>query len=705
MTVRDVLASLTESTGVPIDILDDDHALDLAALRERFASRVLGQPEAVDAMVDLVAMVKSGLCDPGKPFGVFLFVGPTGVGKTELARTLAEALFGNADRLLRLDMSEYASYDGFQRLLGVGDVPGTLTGPVRAQPFSVVLLDEIEKSHVNVFDLCLQIFDAGRLTDSHGWLVDFRRTIVVMTSNVGGVRSFAESVGFGGDRDDLARAEDTQRELRRAFRPEFLGRLDRIVHFNALDLDTAESIAQREVARVLKRSGLARRGLAIDVGPDVLSLLLDKGWSPQLGARPLKRAVERLVLLPVARRVAEGAVPEGAVLRLRVVGNSVRAELASAEVDASEPTFADVSELRGRVESLHEQATQRLAGLAGRAAERKREVMEQTRAPGFWDDRPRAVAALDRVHRLEGVLDAHGRLVAGLERARASVDRLREGDRRDRISARVDELGTEVQRVAHLLQCDDDRLLGDALIAVGLVDSRGAALGGVERMARMYEGFARGRGLECAVVSELVGGGTGGDVGGGGDVHEVVLHVSGGGAFGLLCGEAGQHHVVRERSDRGAEDRVRGDRDVVRVRVLPYPVNDGAAERGERFEVSARPTSAAGELLAKPAFDVTARDAGRHATVRLRCGGTREDALAAAATVLRAELAAATGRASGGAAADEQPVLRRRYVLGPAPMVRDPVVKRSSGNLDRVLRGALDGYLRLPVGDAARREG
>src|SRR5207248_6586820 len=179
------LETLSKSTGVPVDLLDDAVALDLKSVRGFFETRVMGQSEAVDAIVDVVSLVKAGLTDPGKPFGVLFFVGPTGVGKTELARALAEYLFGDPKRMVRLDMGEFATYDAYERPIGRGERPGLLTSAVRERPFSVLLFDEVEKAHTNVFDLCLQLFDAGRLTDSQGRTADFRRAIVVLTSNVG----------------------------------------------------------------------------------------------------------------------------------------------------------------------------------------------------------------------------------------------------------------------------------------------------------------------------------------------------------------------------------------------------------------------------------------------------------------------------------------------------------------------------------------
>ncbi|MCW5851257.1 MAG: AAA family ATPase, partial [Anaerolineae bacterium] len=261
---EDIAQIVSKWTGVPVSKLLEGEIQKLLLMEQNLHHRVVGQDQAILSVANAVRRARSGLQDPNRPIGSFIFLGPTGVGKTELARALAEAIFGDVGRLLRFDMSEFASPESFVRLIGAPGEPGLLTDAVKQRPFSVLLLDEIEKSHLNVFDLCLQLFDAGRLTDGRGHLVDFRKSVVILTSNVG-AGTPAAPIGFGrSETSPTAERDRTFRELSRVFRPEFLNRLDRIVQFQALSLESAERIARRELDQVLTRSGVVRRQLTMD---------------------------------------------------------------------------------------------------------------------------------------------------------------------------------------------------------------------------------------------------------------------------------------------------------------------------------------------------------------------------------------------------------------------------------------------------------
>jgi ATP-dependent Clp protease ATP-binding subunit ClpB len=309
---EDVAAVVSRWTGIPVSRLLEGEMEKLLHMEERIHERLVGQDEAVRAVAGAVRRSRSGLQDPNRPIGSFIFLGPTGVGKTELARALAEFLFDDEGAMVRIDMGEYQEKHTVSRLIGappgyVGfEEGGQLTEAVRRRPYSVVLFDEIEKAHPEVFNVLLQLLDDGRLTDGQGRTVDFKNTVVIMTSNLGG-EIFAESPETG----EAAEARLRQL-LAHHFRPEFLNRIDEIVIFHRLEREHLREIVGIQLKRVAKR--LAEAGFGMEVSDEARDYLAEVGYDPVYGARPLKRAIQREVQDPLALRLLAGEIRRGDVI-------------------------------------------------------------------------------------------------------------------------------------------------------------------------------------------------------------------------------------------------------------------------------------------------------------------------------------------------------------------------------------------------------
>ena len=327
---EDVAAVVAEWVRVPVERISQEESGRLQALEQTLHQRLVGQEEAVSAVARAVRRGRLGLNDPNRPVGSFLFLGPTGVGKTELCKALADALFGDEKAMIRLDMSEYMEKHAVSRLVGsppgyVGhEEGGQLTEAVRCQPYSVVLLDEIEKAHPDLFNLLLQLLEDGQLTDAQGRRVDFRNTLVIMTSNIGARRLAGEGrVGFAPSSDEgkSARRATVMGELKRQFRPEFLNRVDEVILFEPLQRSEVAAIAQRLIQSLCKR--LQELGYTLEPSPVLSEWLAGEGFDPVYGARPLRRTVQRLVEDPLAERLLDGTYRKGDVIRVDVADNAV----------------------------------------------------------------------------------------------------------------------------------------------------------------------------------------------------------------------------------------------------------------------------------------------------------------------------------------------------------------------------------------------
>ena len=333
VTAEEVADVVSMMTGVPVQRMAQEEGIRLRGMAQELKSQVIAQDKAIDKMVKAIQRNRVGLKDPNHPIGAFMFLGPTGVGKTYLAKKLAEFMFGSADALIRVDMSEYTESFNVSRLIGappgyVGyEEGGQLTERVRRRPYSIVLLDEIEKAHGNVFNLLLQVLDEGRLTDGNGRFVDFRNTVIIMTSNAGTrqLKEFGRGVGFNTSSSSLMLNEQdkeharqiVQKALSKQFSPEFLNRLDEIITFDQLDLAAIKQIIDVELKGLYKRIG--ELGFQIELSDDAKAFVAEKGYDVQFGARPLKRAIQSYIEDGISELIVNGDLPAGATIYINKV--------------------------------------------------------------------------------------------------------------------------------------------------------------------------------------------------------------------------------------------------------------------------------------------------------------------------------------------------------------------------------------------------
>src|SRR5213080_4428015 len=333
-------------TGIPVFKLTEAETQKLMRMEEELHKRVIGQHQAIEVVSKAIRRSRAGLKDPKRPTGSFVFLGPSGVGKTELARTLAEFLFGDEESMIRIDMSEYMEKRAVSRLVGsppgyIGyDEGGQLTEAVRRKPYCVLLLDEIEKAHPDVFNILLQILEDGRLTDSQGRTVDFRHAIVIMTSNIGAQEIARNTpLGFAVSDDETGITYEDMKnrimgELKKVFRPEFLNRIDEVVVFHKLTKEEIKTIVELLLRRI--RESLAERELQLDLTEEAKDLLVDKGWDPSMGARPLRRAIQRYIEDPLADFVLRAELPAGATVLVDKAPEGQEPEVSLAVIQPTE---------------------------------------------------------------------------------------------------------------------------------------------------------------------------------------------------------------------------------------------------------------------------------------------------------------------------------------------------------------------------------
>lgn len=634
--IDDVITTLSRQTGLPLEILDHRSALDLDHLRQVLSTRVVGQDEAVECLVERVALMKAGLNDPSRPVGVFLFAGPTGTGKTEIAKTLAGWLFGDPQRLLRIDMSELQTFESLDRLLGssADERSQSLVDLIRKQPYSVLLLDEFEKAHPRVWDVFLQVFDDARMSDRKGQTASFRHAIIILTSNLGATIPTGVALGFGTkslglDPDEISRA------IAQTFRREFINRLDRVVVFRPLNRESMRQILHNELNLAFRRRGVKDRTWAVEWDEAAIDFLLDKGFTPDLGARPLKRAIETYLLAPLAMTIVHHQAPEGDQF-LFVTSRNDKLQVSFVDPDAPEEhaeaadlaahsppqgralrdiildpraTMDDVALLREHYDALSPLAA------APQWSKRKEQAMAAMQDPAFWSQ-PSRFAIL-------GLAEYIDRVEAGIDRAGSLLLRLEGFRQRSAKAPPAHLIGTLAQNIFLLTTaCADveqERPRDAFLLVEASKDGTSdwtASAAFAQRLAHMYRSWAKTRGMQLRQLESSA------------TDARYVFAVTGYGSYSLLQNERGLH-VLEQPSSRPRQF----DRANVHVQVVAQD--------------DAPPDDTQAALL-------------QRARTALQAGS------------------------------DGQHTIARRYREEPQPLVRDSVRGWRTGRLDQVLAGNFD---------------
>lgn len=676
---EDVLTRFCATTRLPRFVVDDALALDLEETERFFGERLLGQTDAVQAVLRSVALLKAGLNDPRRPLGVFLFAGPTGVGKTQLAKLLAEYLFGSPDRLVRLNMADFPN-DGDESVpFGASWAPaletkrGELTKLLEGKVFTVLLLDEFEKAARSVHDRFLQLFDEGTFVNGAGEGISCNNTVIVATSNVGAEVYREPSIGFMGSRRPEEMMTEVDRRITEAFRPEFLNRFDAICHFQPLTRVEIRKIAQREVGRVLEREGIRARGLDVEVTPAVVDLLVERGYSPQFGARYLQREIEKTLTAALAVEIARRPLQPGTPVRVETrPGGKVVAVAEPTPRPREEtarlalPTEKSVSAVKRRLDKkslLNEM--DRLVGRARalsvsanrpRLEERRAQLLEETQAPNLWDDPRRAASTLRAFRTVEAQLNELDRLEERATFARRLVREAKGEAQLASAAKQVEEVAREVQMAEALGAAGAMDTHGDeALVDICASETGEGQDTWVQELATMYLGWAERRGYEATAVAEAK------------EPFRVVVRIAGPGAYGYLAGEAGLHRRIDEEKRQRAYVRVH---------------RGGPVEEAESLDMEGREVRRhEGTYLARVRTEVTVRDETTGRMMTLAGAGELNEMKDIASRVVKGQ--------GGTSTADEA----RRYHLGRGARVEDPRTGAGTPRVKDVLRGELDVFI------------
>jgi hypothetical protein len=550
----DVIERFIEAYKVPRLLIDPSVPFDAEATQLAFRARVLGQAEAVRTVVRMISLIKSGLSDTRRPFGVFLFVGPTGVGKTHVAQMLAEYLFGAPDRLIRLNMADFGDASAADTLFGNpnGYLPrlrrGLLTQRLGGHPFGVLLLDEFEKAHAAVHDRFLQLFDEGAFINGDGETVSCRSTIIIATSNAGAEVYRGRPLGFGDPPDVEAMDRELDRMIHRFFRFELLNRFDEIVRFRPLSRDDIRTIALREIEALRGRAGLKQRGLVLEVDEAILDWLTAHGYDPHFGARFLRRTIERNLTTALADAIVREPVEQGTRIALRIRGGHVTAAVVDEPIEA--PQVVRVPEgtrhkamtldrraLTERARTILAAARPYVAALA-RRKEEANTLLVTMADEHFWEEPADAQHVLDAYRRLDVAIQAETRLAGPIEQLAELVDGAAQQ------GAKAEWIARALERASSALSDWEERASEEGGSAVWLLlrssDPLAPAPEWIEDLAAMYLAWC----VRLGLAAEIVAVGFSED-----KLARAALEVEGPGAQTYLRMEQGFHRLHRERGD------------------------------------------------------------------------------------------------------------------------------------------------------------
>jgi MoxR-like ATPase len=645
---------------VPRFLVDPAEVLELTELEERFSSQVLGQSEAIAAVVQMIGTIKAGLSDMRRPFGAFMFVGPTGVGKTHLAQHLAEALFGSRDRIVRINMADYQASSDLSVLFGDpnNNIRGDLTTRISGHPFAVLLLDEFEKAHEKIHDRLLQLFDEGSFINGLGETISCRSMIIIATSNEGADIYRGRHLGFSPKTELAEKDRQVDRCLERRFRFEFLNRFDRIVHFHPLAPEHIRAIALRELEKLSERAGIKQRDLQLEVDESVLDWLTVNGYHPDFGARFLRRTIERHATTALADYIVRHNPEAGSTLQLAVRRNRIHARVQTpASKQAARQTVAlpegpsqtirtlDLGGLRNEAERLLATAKPRLDELELRRQQCS-QLLDKINAEGFWEQADRN-QVLERYRTLEVSLRGEQRLAAPLVR-------LTEGLAEETLDS--ERLARQLEQAALALSDWEQRLAEEGGAAVWLVianaDPLRPATAWLEQMVAMELAWCKRLGLDVSLAALAESGG---------DLGRAILEVEGPGAYSNLAMEVGIHRL------RGQRDRK------CRIDCLVRETFDAAPDGIRRTRLRRGPLGL--EICCTTKLELAKRG------LALDLLAAEERTLAALLSDLKKAWSQTT----------EEPAENAR-IYGDDGAVRDPRTGASNGRIKDVYKGKLDKF-------------